>query len=584
MKRRDVILMLLPASVLVLLAILVTLLVVQFKGFERSYLEDAKDDLRLRTHLIADTLGPALRAGDRVEVARRCSTFHDHPTRVTVIDVTGRVIADSNATAENLSNHLGRPELHDVQDEGSFVSRYSVTTQAWLLYYAVRIDGYYVRVSMPMSAVARTLDHAKGSVAVALILGAGLILAMTLYLFLRVRPHFIALQAAAVAIARGHLETPIAVPQGGILRELAQAVATMSRQLRQRIGDLQRERNEFDALFNTLREPLLVVSHTGTVLQRNRAASQLFALSIDASDFRIERTACPDLITYVREAFSSATVQGREIVLETATQPRTLLAHAVRLERDGELCLLLLLTDLTDLRRLESFRSDFVANVSHEIKTPLTAILSTVEMLRDTPTLDDLQKKQCMNILQRQSQRLNELVLDILSLASIERRQGQGGKTFLPVRLDVLLRDAVALCADGADYAGVDVHLVEPMPELSLFGDPRLLEQAIANLIVNAVKHSGAKQVEVILQANADVALVRVRDEGCGIAPEHLSRLFERFYRVHKERSRATGGTGLGLAIVKHIALLHHGTIEVNSSLGKGSEFILTLPRMSAKS
>ncbi|MEG2724798.1 MAG: ATP-binding protein, partial [Kiritimatiellia bacterium] len=140
------------------------------------------------------------------------------------------------------------------------------------------------------------------------------------------------------------------------------------------------------------------------------------------------------------------------------------------------------------------------------------------------------------------------------------------------------------LCADGADYAGVDVHLVEPMPELSLFGDPRLLEQAIANLIVNAVKHSGAKQVEVILQANADVALVRVRDEGCGIAPEHLSRLFERFYRVHKERSRATGGTGLGLAIVKHIALLHHGTIEVNSSLGKGSEFILTLPRTSAKS
>lgn len=576
MKRRDLILITLPIILLLAVLAVVVLLVTQYRGFKSSYIADAKDELRLRTELVAETLLPDLRAGRMDRVAANCERFRPHPTRVSVIREDGTVVADSNADVETLGDHSDRPELTPGGD--GFVVRYSVTTDSWLLIHAVRAEGYYVRVSMPMNAIAHTLGLVRRTVSLAVLLGAGLVLFITFYVIFRVRPHFIDLQTAATAIARGRLETPIDVPAGGILRELAQAVAVMARQLRHRIADLQHERNEFDALFNSLREPLLVVSQSGEVLRRNRAAGMLFAVSETQEGYRIERTACPDLIRYVHEAFASAAVGGREIAFETASQVRTLLAHAVRIEREGEICLLLLLTDLTEIRRLEGFRSDFVANVSHEIRTPLTAILSTVETLRENH-LTEPQRARCLDILGRHSKRLGDLVQDILSLAAIERRQTrQGDEDFVPCRLDAVLRDAVGLCSDAAEQAHVALETEAPLPEVTVNGDPGLIEQCIVNLVTNAIRHSGTPEVRLSLTADAAWARLAVADRGCGIEAEHLPRLFERFYRVHKERSRSTGGTGLGLAIVKHIAILHRGSVEVSSVPGEGTVFTLVLP------
>ncbi len=228
----------------------------------------------------------------------------------------------------------------------------------------------------------------------------------------------------------------------------------------------------------------------------------------------------------------------------------------------------------SELRRLERFRTDFVANVSHEIKTPLTAILSTVETLIELP-LDEAGQQKCFTILKRQARRLNDLVQDILSLAAIERRQGTDELT--PLSLDGLVRDALALCQDEADRIDVTLKLA-PLPSATVKGDARLLEQVIVNLVTNAIRHSGTRLIEVGLTLEAGKASLTVRDEGCGIEEKHLSRLFERFYRVHKGRSRENGGTGLGLAIVKHIAILHHGTVQVASIPGIGTTFTLTLP------
>ncbi len=587
LKQRDLLLLALPLGALALVVLAVTLLVVQFRAFEHSYLDEARAALAERTQFFAGLLRDDLKNRDFDTVSKRIAYFCGRPLRITIIDSAGNVVADSDAPKASLVNHASRPEVLAAEplipDPGSeahhaFSMRYSVTMGSWLLYHAVREGDWVIRASIPMSTINRVLTQVRWEIAFALLIGAGLVAFLLAYLFLRVRPQFITLQNAATAIARGHLQTPIPIPRGGPLRELTQAVAIMGRQLRFRIDDLRRERNEFDALFNTMHEPLLLVSQDGEILRANRAAATLFGESIRWKGFRIERTASPALVDYVREAFKEPVIHSREIALQEGTGERSLLAHAVRMERNGALCLLLVLTDLTDLRRLESLRSDFVANVSHEIKTPLTAILSTVETLLDTP-LDEPARKRCLEILARQSRRLGDLVQDILSLAAIERRQGSPETAFTSLHLNALLQGAIALCQDEADQRGIELRLhLCPDNGVTLFGDPRLLEQALVNLISNALRHASSPYVELSCAVQGQDVQIAVRDAGCGIAPEHLPRLFERFYRVHKDRSRENGGTGLGLAIVKHTALLHHGSVDVSSTPGEGTTFTLHLP------
>ncbi len=467
MKRRDQIFLAFPISILLFVAVAVGMLIYQFRSFKQAYVAEAQYNLSQSTHYVLDHLDEDIRAGNVQAVASRIAFFAGRPFRVTVIDTQGNVVAESDVSAEQLSNHADRPEVKGATPEGRFETRYSTTMHADYLYYGVRMEnGWVVRASMPLATMGTVLTQARWACAMAILLGGGLVGILLLYLFLRVRPQFLSLQNSAVEIAQGNLETRIRIPSGGVLQELTKAVAIMARQLKSQI---------------------------------------------------------------------------------------------------------------VELRQLESFRSDFVTNVSHEIKTPLTAILSTVETLNEMP-LDDAGRTKCLNILSRQTRRLNNLVQDILALATIERRQvATGMSPLVPLRLDALVTEAVALCQDEADHAGI-VLRVEPLPEATVLGDAQLLEQTLVNLIGNALRHSGSSTVELALTCDATSATIVVRDFGCGIAAEHLDRLFERFYRVHKDRSRERGGTGLGLAIVKHTAILHHGTVTVASSPGEGTSFTLVLP------
>ncbi len=472
MKRRDQIFLLFPICILILMVVSVGLFFFQFRSFERSHLLDAKENLAHLTSIVVALLKEDLASHKVDRITQNIAVFYGQPFRITVIDPQGNVVADSDADVSQMHNHSDRPEVLATElMQGNFELRHSTTMDAVLLYYALRLEDHWiVRTSLPVSSIMNDLTRLWWVCATTILIGGGLAGALFLYLFLRVRPQFTALQASAVAIAHGDLNAPIHLPKGGILRELTAAVASMSHQLRARIRELDRERSE--------------------------------------------------------------------------------------------------------LRRLERFRTDFVANVSHEIKTPLTAILSTVETLSELP-LDDAGRQKCFSILKRQATRLNNLVQDILSLAAIERRQGSD--ELIPLALDGLLHEAVALCQDEADRANVTLRLAT-CPPVMIKGDARLLEQAIVNLVTNAIRHSGTALIEVGLELHATEAVLTIRDEGCGIEEKHLPRLFERFYRVHKGRSRENGGTGLGLAIVKHIAILHRGTIQVASTPNVGTLFTLTLP------
>ena len=242
-------------------------------------------------------------------------------------------------------------------------------------------------------------------------------------------------------------------------------------------------------------------------------------------------------------------------------------------------CLLLAAADITRMKKLESYRSDFVANVSHEIKTPLTSIIGAAEALEGFEDgEEDSPRRKLLDILINQSRRLNLLVQDILSLASLETRQMTPARDFELLELDSVIINAVNMSlARSGGNCGIEIKVTADAA-LKVNGDSQLLEQAVVNLIDNAVKYSAASGIEVSLKEEAGYAVIGVIDNGVGIPPEHQRRIFERFYRVHKERSRQSGGTGLGLAIVKHIAQLHNGFVRLVSTPGHGCEFYIHIP------
>lgn len=225
------------------------------------------------------------------------------------------------------------------------------------------------------------------------------------------------------------------------------------------------------------------------------------------------------------------------------------------------------------LRQLEEFRKDFIANVSHEVKTPLTAISSAVELIETKKSFTDVQSAQCLEILDFQAKRLNNLINDILTLSKIEDGQTNEDKYFTPFNMNKLISNVIR----HLNLEAVKINF-SSNADVEFFGNEQLMEQAVTNLIVNAVKYSRSEIIDVNLKKLDDKICIDVTDYGVGIAPEHLDRIFERFYRVDKARSRSNGGTGLGLAIVKNIAILHSGSVEVKSELNKGSTFSIILP------
>lgn len=234
---------------------------------------------------------------------------------------------------------------------------------------------------------------------------------------------------------------------------------------------------------------------------------------------------------------------------------------------------------LGEMRKLEEFRRDFISNVTHEVRTPVTGILGAVDILADSSSsLDSQDRAELQKVLKDQSTRLNALVDDILALAQLEQAEAERTAQFVPCQLADVVQTAVNLMMPQALKAGVrlEFNCGKEMPARCC--DPRLVESATVNLIQNALRHSGTSAIEVELTATADGrASISVVDHGIGIPPECQPRLFERFYRVDKNRSRASGGTGLGLAIVKHIAQLHHGEVMVRSEPGKGAHFVIAL-------
>lgn len=520
-------------------------------------------------------------------VDRRCKELGGLTvSRVTVVLPDGRVIGDSDSDPAGMENHGNRPEIRAALAGGIGRSeRFSDTMRRTLAYLAVPVwqEGQVaavVRTAMPLADIDQTLRAATREVGVGVLVAAGLFALASSVLVRRVSRPLEAMEQVAERLAAGDLQARVADPTGGReMRALARALNQMAEQLGARMETITSQRNELKAVLASMTEGVLAVDSGGRVLQCNAAAERLLGLNEGQERGRPmeEMVRHSELQKFIHGVQSAGGTAETEIQLPGE---RAVKLHGTPLEDAAgrKIGALVVLSDTTRLKRLEKMRQDFVANVSHELKTPITALRGGVDTLLDAERTEE--DRHFIAMMARQVERLWAIVGDLLSLSRLEH-DGQAGRIERepgPVR-DVLRR-AAGNFAKAAEAKRMTVAVECPEGLAAPINAP-LLEQAVGNLIDNAIKYSGeGTRVAVAAEAaNGEGILIRVKDEGPGIEQRHLPRIFERFYRVDQARSRALGGTGLGLAIVKHIAQAHGGTVAVESTPGKGSVFTIRLPK-----
>ena len=393
---------------------------------------------------------------------------------------------------------------------------------------------------------------------------------------------------AVQRIASGDGTERILKPEVAELAAIAEATSRLKEKLVERGLTLGRRDTEQEAVLDSMMEGVLAVDVRQRIVGLNQAAARL--LNID-----IEVALRQPLQSVVRNPairhFVLRAIDCREPIEDDFDIPgppkRTMRAHGTALrDPSGEGGAVIVLNDVTELERLEIVRQDFVANVSHELKTPIATIKGFVETLLDGAMNEPEDNLRFLSIVAKQADRLEAIIEDLLALSRIEQSEDSGALPLEPTRIADLLATACSDCMPRAAEQGIEMNIDCETNLIAEVNAP-LMEQAVVNLIENAVKYSGTHQpilicasLKRISSGNKEELTISVADRGCGIHPEHLPRLFERFYRVDKGRSRQAGGTGLGLSIVKHIVQAHGGTISVESQLDEGSLFCLRIPRV----
>lgn len=585
-KRRRLLWQLYPSFLVLIVLVILALSWSILAGLRDFHHQQTNIDLLARSRLIAAQLED--RIADQQKVQETVVALGESSqTRITVILSDGRVLADSQDNPGQMDNHAGRPEVFKaLSGREGVATRFSQTLGQTLMYVALPV--YHqnqlvgvVRTALPLAGIDLTFQGIYWK-----LLGGGLFIALLTaplcwYLARRLSRPLEQMTSGAQRFAAGDFAITLAETGSEETCRLAAAMNRMAVNLSELIDRETGQRSEIEAILGCMVEGLIAIDSEEKVIRVNMAATELFAIRAEKSSGRpiqaVIRQA--ELLHFIRRALDHGEPLEEELILP-GQQQRYFHAQAAPLTGAGAepIGILVVLHDLTRLRQLESVRRDFVANVSHELKTPITAIRGAVETLLDE---DDgsPEGKRFLEIIFKQNNRLNALVEDLLDLSRIE--QGVIGESW-ELQLGNLLPvidNARTACENLLNERRIELKIF-CATELKARINPALLEQAIINLLTNAIKYSniGGRVVIEAAQLEHQVS-IRVRDFGCGIAAEHLPRLFERFYRVDRARSRNLGGTGLGLAIVKHVAQAHAGEIKVTSTPGEGTSFTLLIPQ-----
>ncbi|HMU28722.1 MAG TPA: ATP-binding protein [Nitrospira sp.] len=590
-----------------LAAVLVGLLVAGWlviRSVEQTELSRMAEMLETRSSLAAMALRPLFdQTGQAVPSPLLHTTIRELSQqarlRITVIKQDGTVLSDSAVPAEGLThidNHLARPEVAQALASGRGMDIRASQTTGERTYYVARLLSEpariqpgvpVIRLGLPLTSIDERVRHIQQDLLTAF--GAAFLLAMVLSLWVsrNLTKPLSEMAAAARQLAAGTPGIRLTVSSSDEVGLLARTLNQMTDQLETKIKEVSDDRAQLLAMLIAMVEGVMVLDYRGTVVQVNPALERMFALELTESRGRhyAELIRHEGLTALVSAVLQTRSGQGGEITLSPSGSCLRVEASIAGGNREQEACAVFVFHDITELRRLEKIRKDFVANVSHELRTPLTSIKGYVEALLDGGKDDPSTAAAFLEIIMRQSNRLNLILDDLLQLSQIE--SGQVLFRREPVELRALLERTVAVIKPLADKKHHTIELSLPDEYVVVEGDEERLVQVFINLLENAVKYTpdqGRISMAIRQATQSRTASPRpmieivVADSGIGIPEADRPRVFERFYRVDKARSRELGGTGLGLAIVKHIVEAHSGHVWVEGNAPRGSRFVVHLP------
>jgi len=589
-KKKRLLRHLFPSYLLITLISLVAVTWYASNSIRHFFLEQTASDLLSRARLLENQIPQFLGPLETSVVDAMCKEIGvSSATRITVILPSGRVIGDSDEDPTIMDNHALRPEFIKARKGNVGKSiRFSTTLQERMMYVAIPLKDKeeiiaVIRAALPVTAI----DQALKVIQIKIMLG-GLFIALlaagiSLYVSRRISRPIEKLKQGADFFARGELSHRMPGTDLVEIDSLIEALNQMAGQLEDRLNTIVRQKNELAAVLSSMAEGVIAVDMDEQIISINKAAARIFeTLPEDLLNRSIpEVIRNPDLQKFINKALSGKENLEQDITLYQRGE-RILYVHNTPLQDpDGQRRgVLVVMNDVTHLRKLENIRKDFAANVSHEIKTPLTAIKGFVETLRTGERAEPQETERFLAIIEKHVNRLTAIIEDLMKLSKIEQQDEKSDIHLEESSVKSVISSAIQTCRENAKAKEITIDFVCP-EDISVLLDSRLMAQAVINLLDNAINYSNEKSDIQISASLKDKELrISVQDHGIGIPKEHLSRLFERFYRVDKARSRELGGTGLGLAIVKHIAHAHGGRVSVDSIPGKGSTFSLHLPTL----
>lgn len=557
-------------SMLSTLLFSLTIMTILFIVIEnQQYIQNMKQTLRVNNKLIINVLKNE-KLEDRKVFFK--NNFTNEMIRETYIDREGIVLSDSIAEPKTMDNHNSRKEVIDARKYGEgFTIRYSITTRDSTLYFATVFDGgFVVRSAITMQTIKGIESNYFKYYMLIMLFSVLMSVIFASKMSQSIVKPIKNLEFTTDKIAEGEFNRRVKVVSNDEIGHLSITFNNMADILQNTLKDSLDKQNKLEAILKSMDSGVIAVDTSHRVIMINPYAKKIFGISKDIIG--------QNLINNIRDfelddIFDSTKEDSREMKILWPKE-RVLRIRTADIINDGKkIGTVAVVQDITDIRKLENMRSQFVANVSHELKTPLTSIKGFAETLKYVD--DPVNKEKFLNIIDDEANRLTRLINDILTLSHIENNTEMKKEKF---NVNHIAKDVYNLMKNTAEKKNIKITIVEEK-DFSLNGDSDRFKQMLINLIDNGIKYSDNNgKIIIKTSCNNEECFISVEDNGVGISRDHLERLFERFYRVDKARSRSQGGTGLGLAIVKHIVASFNGNIQVESEIGKGTKFTIKIP------
>lgn len=506
--------------------------------------------------------------------------------RVTFLDKQGRVLGDTDTETKILDNHKYREEIKAaIEGNIGVASRYSVTLKKDMLYVAMPATGNtevaVIRTSLPIDEIKTYPEKLVGYLIVGALVGVLISITISYSFIEKMTRPINELIEVAQDISTGNYGKRVYFNKSDELSLLSKHFNRMSEALESKIGELKTSNKELDTILESMKNGVIAIDNNQSIIFLNTSAEYLFGIHRENV---VGKNAIQVLRNYKIEQYIERVIRENfynnveEFTLEHSRIYRVTARQMAENEAPNKILgLLLIFEDITEVRNLERIRQDFVANVSHELKTPLTSIKGFAETLKNGAIDNKETRDKFIDIIDVEAARIIALTDDLLSLSEIESTRNM--PHIETIKVKAMVAEVNTMVEWLATEKFINYQVVLPDEDIIIQGNSNWFKQILINLVDNAIKYTPAGgEVSLSLNQTTENLIVRVSDTGIGIDQEHLPRIFERFYRADKARSRKEGGTGLGLSIVKHIVIAFKGNIEVKSELGKGTEFVVTIP------